>query len=244
MDARSIQAYDAPAQVASYDADMEIMHPNRSKMVQVALDLLPFDRSSALRALDLGIGTGFFTERFLKQFSPSCVVAIDGAKAMVELAKARLKGMAGQVEFRIGDFRRVSELAGSDGPFDVVYSAFALHHLNRSDKQAVIAASLALLKPAGWFVNADIVVAGQPEVEERYQALRVEGIVERAAGKDPRFQNAASTRRFLHELELRDGDQPQTIVDDLRTLADAGLQKPSVFWAEQREVVMGGQNAR
>jgi hypothetical protein len=39
---RSIKAYDIPERVASYDAEMELMHPNRSKMVAVALEVLPF----------------------------------------------------------------------------------------------------------------------------------------------------------------------------------------------------------
>jgi len=241
MEQRSIAAYDAPDVVASYDADMDVMHPNRFKMAQIALEILPFAPGSALRALDLGIGTGFFTERFLQHFPGSQVVAIDGAKAMVELAKARLKTLANQVEFRIGDFRQLNKLAGNDGPFEVVYSMFALHHLSRSDKQAVVGQSLGMLRPGGWFVNADITVAGTSEIEQRFQELRVEGIVNRAGGKDPRFQDAGSTRRYLDELEKRDADQPQTLLDDVQTLRDAGLPQASVFWAEYREVVMGGK---
>jgi tRNA (cmo5U34)-methyltransferase len=241
MAQRSIEAYDAPQVVASYDADMEVMHPNRAKMVQIALDVLPFERGATLRALDLGIGTGFFTQRLLQRFPGSHVVAIDGAKAMVALAQARLKDLARQVDFRIGDFRQVKELAGSDAPFDFVYSAFALHHLNRTDKQAVVHESIELLRPGGWFLNADIVVAGQPQVEERIQQLRVAGIVARAAGKEDRFKDAQSTRRYLDDLEKRDGDQSQTMLDDLQTLKDAGLRDASVFWLEYREAVMGGR---
>jgi tRNA (cmo5U34)-methyltransferase len=241
MAQRSIEAYDAPGVVASYDADMEVMHPNRSKMVQIALEVPPFEPGAGLRALDLGIGTGYFTQRFLQRFPASRVVAIDGAKAMVALAHARLKDLARQVEFRIGDFRQTKKLAGGDGPFDVVYSAFALHHLNRTDKEAVVKQSLDLLRPGGWFLNADIVVAGQPQVEERIQELRVAGIVERSGGKDARFQDTASTRRYLDDLEKRDADQPQTLLDDLQSLTAAGLRNASVFWLEYREAVMGGQ---
>jgi len=238
---RSIEAYDAPQVVASYDADMEVMHPNRSKMVQVALEVPPFIPGATLRAMDLGIGTGFLTQRFLQRFPGSQVVAIDGARSMVKLAQARLKTLASQVEFRIGDFRELKTLAANAGRFDVVYSAFALHHLNRSDKQAVVRESLELLRPGGWFLNADIVVAGESKVEERIQELRVAGIVARAAGKDDRFKDAQSTRRYLDDLEKRDGDQPQTLLNDLQILNDAGLQHASVFWLEYREAVMGGQ---
>jgi trans-aconitate 2-methyltransferase len=79
MTERSIGAYDVSQRVESYDADMELMHPNRSKMVQIALELLPFPKTAALCAVDLGIGTGYFTERFLNYFPNSKVLGIDGA---------------------------------------------------------------------------------------------------------------------------------------------------------------------
>jgi len=122
-----------------------------------------------------------------------------------------------------------------------VYSSYALHHLNRNDKQAVVGESLEILRPAGWFLNADIVVAESPQVEQRLQELRVKGIVERAGGRDVRFQDALSTRRFLDELEKRDGDQPQTLLEDLQILTRAKVRNASVFWLEYREAVCGGQ---
>ena len=65
MSEESIAAYDVSQRVETYDADMELMHPNRSKMVQVAIEVLPFPMTAALRAIDLGIGTRYFTERLL-----------------------------------------------------------------------------------------------------------------------------------------------------------------------------------
>ena len=158
MTERSIAAYDVSQRVKTYDADMELMHPNRSKMVQVALEVLPFPKTAALRAIDLGIGTGYFTERFLNNFPNSRVLGIDGAQAMIELAKARLKSLASRVEFVIGDFRRLQELAPDAGTVDVVFSAYALHHLSRADKETVLRQVVELLVPGGWFVNADLIV--------------------------------------------------------------------------------------
>src|SRR4029078_6027624 len=102
MTERSIAAYDVSQRVKTYDADMNLMHPNRSKMVQVALEVLPFPSTATLRAIDLGIGTGYFTKRFLINFPNSHVVGVDGAQAMIELAKERLKSLASRVEFVIG----------------------------------------------------------------------------------------------------------------------------------------------
>src|SRR4029077_3168425 len=110
MEQRSIDAYDLPQRVESYDADMEVMHPNRAKMVEVALEILPIRRESALRALDLGIGTGYFTKKLLERYPSGLVVAVDGAKAMIDLAKERLGVSAGKVDFRLGGLHAHKQL--------------------------------------------------------------------------------------------------------------------------------------
>ena len=241
MTERSIAAYDVSQRVKTYDADMELMHPNRSKMVQVALEVLPFPKTAALRAIDLGIGTGYFTEQFLKHFPNSRILGIDGAQAMVELAKERLKSLASRVEFVIGDFRNLRPLAPSAGLADVVFSAYALHHLGRPDKERVLRRMVELLVPGGWFVNADLIVADSPELESRLQEIRVTGIMERAHGSDNRFADLASTRRFLADLEKNERDQPLTLAEDLELLRSSGLKNVSAFWLEYRELVSAGQ---
>lgn len=241
MTEQSIAAYDVSQRVKTYDADMELMHPNRSKMVQVAIEVLPFPRTAALRAIDLGIGTGYFTEQFLKHFPNSRVLGIDGAQAMIDLAKARLTSLASRVQFVIGDFRKLQELAPDAGTIDVVFSAYALHHLSRADKETVLRQVGELLVPGGWFVNADLIVADSPELEGRLQEIRVAGIVERAHGSDNRFADSASTRRFLADLEKKEADQPLTLSEDLEVLRSSGLKNVSAFWLEYRELVSGGQ---
>jgi len=241
MTERSIAAYDVLQRVKTYDADMELMHPNRSKMVQIALEVLPFPETASLRAIDLGIGTGYFTERFLNHFPNSRILGIDGAQAMIELAKTRLMSSASRVEFVIRDFRKLRELAPDVGPADVVFSGYALHHLSRSDKEAVLQQVVALLVPGGWFVNADLIIADSPELHSRFQELRVAGIVERARGSDSRFADAASTREFVANLEKNEADQPLRLAEDLALLRSSGLKNVSAFWLEYRELVSGGQ---
>jgi hypothetical protein len=67
MHSDSVEAYDLPERVRRYDADMDIMHPLRWKMIEVALELLPFHQTRSLMALDLGVGTGVFSKQFLEK---------------------------------------------------------------------------------------------------------------------------------------------------------------------------------
>jgi trans-aconitate 2-methyltransferase len=237
----SIAAYERPARVASYDADMDVMHPNRHKMAAIALEILPFDPQVTITALDLGIGTGFFTQRFLERYPRARVISVDGSKSMVELARTRLASLTARVDFRIADFRQLQETIPEKECGDVVFSSYALHHLNRSEKVEVIRRALGFLKPEGWLINADIIRSDSRVIEERIQQVRVDGIVRRGAALDPRFRDAGSTRQFLNELEATDQDQPLVLAEDLQVLRDAGLRHTAVFWSEYREAVIGGR---
>ena len=238
----SVRAYDLEKRVAAYDADMDLMHPLRSKMAAVVLDVLPWAKSEALRAVDLGAGTGLLTSRFLDAFSHASVVAVDGAAAMLDLCRSRTRASAERVEFLIADFRAIPSGRLAPNSVDVVFSAYALHHLSRQEKSALIAQSLVWLKPGGWFLNADIVAAQDPRVDRRLQDLREAGIVSRA-GADPRFQTCAATRQYIEDMEKNELDQPLTLDADLDTARQAGLHSAEVFWKEYREAVWGGPKA-
>jgi ubiquinone/menaquinone biosynthesis C-methylase UbiE len=235
-----IAAYDVPERIASYEADMDIMHPNRHKMVQIAVGILPFDRREALRVLDLGSGTGFFTKRLLDTFPNARVIAVDGAAAMMTVASERLGGQSDRVSFRTGDFRELDTLLSPGERGHLVISSYALHHVERSAKVAIVRRCAEFLEADGWFVNADVIVGATPVVEARYQKLRLAGIVSRAAPEDPRFGNPERARTFLDELEATEGDQPLSLKEDLAVLSAAGLRHVDVFWSEYREAVTGG----
>lgn len=241
MKSNSIAAYKLPARVASYDADMDVMHPNRHKMVDVALEILPFDPAAKITALDLGTGTGFFTQRFLAKFPQARVISVDGSNSMVDLARTRLGSLVAKVDFRIGDFRQLQDIIPESAHGDAAFSSYALHHLSHSEKREVIRQALRFLKPGGWLINADIVTSESKVIDERIQQLRVDGIVRRGHAIDPRFRDAESTRQFLDQLEATDGDQPLTLAGDLQAFREAGLTHTSVFWSEYREVVIGGR---
>ncbi len=230
MHSESVEAYDLPERVDTYDADMDIMHPLRWKMIEIALEILPFDQTRSLRALDLGVGTGVFSKRFLEKYPNSKVVAIDGAASMMELARSRLGGLAQRVEWVLSDFQTMPTTVTDPETFDVVISSYALHHLNAQEKLAVVKSVVQAINPAGWFLNADVVVAEAPDVERRIQEIRVEAVTDRAPAEDKRFLSTDATRQFLNDLEAAEQDQPQTLATDIRILRESGITNAEVFW--------------
>lgn len=238
---KSIAAYQPAGRIAAYDAEMEIMHPNRQKMVSIALEVLPFQWDGALTAIDLGVGTGYFTRRFLEAFAKARVYAIDGSQAAIEMAKERLAPFADAIDYRTGDFRETVRLLADVRDADVVFTSYAMHHLTHEEKIATMRQALNLLKPGGWFVNADIVIAESSAVEERIQALRRAGIMERAPEWYTQFRDDESTRVYLAEMEAEEGDQPHTLRDDLEALTAAGYRDVATWWQEYREAVTAGR---
>ncbi|MCP5042966.1 MAG: class I SAM-dependent methyltransferase [bacterium] len=240
MHSDSIEAYDLPERVRAYDADMDVMHPLRWKMIEIALEVLPFQQGRALRALDLGVGTGVFSKRLLEKYPNSTVVAIDGAASMLQLAEARLGKLAQRVEWVQADFRSIPDAFTEPGTFDVAISSYALHHLDTREKLAALKTVVQAMKPGGWFMNADIVIAAASDVEQRIQEMRVQAVTDRAPADDERFCSARATRQFLDDLEEAEHDRPQTLAEDMRVLRESGIASAEVFWREYREVVIGG----
>ena len=106
------------------------------------------------RVLDLGTGTGETARRVLARHPEASLVGIDSSPEMVALAAAELAS----VEVRVG--RLEAELPA--GPFELVTSALAVHHLTSEDRRSLFARIAAALAPGGRFVLADVVVPEDP----------------------------------------------------------------------------------
>ena len=91
------------------------------------------------RALEIGCGTGNFTEKFAR--SGAKIVAVDISPDLLEKARAR-----GLPESQVRFLAKPFEQCDVDGPFDAVIGSSILHHL---DIQPALAKILALLKPGG-----------------------------------------------------------------------------------------------
>jgi 2-polyprenyl-3-methyl-5-hydroxy-6-metoxy-1,4-benzoquinol methylase len=112
----------------------------RAAMIAVAGGLGP-----GLRVLEIGCGTGIFTETFAT--SGAHVVAIDVSEELIAIARARALP-AERVEFRCIAFEELHSTAG----FDAIVGSSVLHHLNLETALPVIRS---LLKPGGAIAFAE-----------------------------------------------------------------------------------------
>jgi SAM-dependent methyltransferase len=118
------------------------------------------------RAVDLGCGSGRHASLLASRFRQ--VLGVDVSEPMLAIARGRRAHP--NVSYQRRDLRDVR--AETDGRFDLVFSAYALHHV--PDLQETLRGIRALLAPRGRVVLVDV-VAHRPDVPRRWfaaQAIR------------------------------------------------------------------------
>ena len=99
--------------------------------------------------LELGIGTGETARRILESHPKARLTAIDSSEEMLGRARQVVNG-----DLRLA--RLQDPLP--EGPFDLVVSALAVHHLDAPGKQDLFRSVADVLHPGGTFVLGDLVV--------------------------------------------------------------------------------------
>ena len=107
-----------------------------------------------MRLLELGTGTGETATHVLAAHPGATLVGIDASEPMLSHARLRLP----DADLRVA--RLQDPLPG--GPFDLVFSALAVHHLDGPEKRDLFARVAAVLAPGGRFVLGDLIVPDDP----------------------------------------------------------------------------------
>ena len=109
----------------------------------------------AARILELGTGTGETARRVLERHPGAHLTGIDVSPEMLEEARRALP----DADLRVA---RLEDPLPA-GPFDLVVSTLAVHHLDAAGKADLFARVAAVLEPGGRFILADVVVPERPE---------------------------------------------------------------------------------
>ena len=132
--------------------------------------------------LDLGAGDGIATAVVAERQPVERAVLVDFSEPMMDAARERFApaNRAFDVSFVTGDFRETDwhgEVAGA-GPFDMVVSRFAIHHIPDEEKRALYGAVLWWLAPGGIFVNIEHVASASDLYEAAHDRMMIDGIID------------------------------------------------------------------
>jgi len=108
----------------------------------------------AATVLDLGTGTGETMRHVVERHPSAKFVCVDESEQMLEVART----VVPNADLRVA--RLQDDLP--EGPFDLVVSALAVHHLDPQEKAALFRAVADRLAPVGRFVLGDVIVPDDP----------------------------------------------------------------------------------
>jgi len=219
-----------------YSAFTEVFAGYRDLQAEVvaATDDLPVERF-----LDLGCGTGETAGRLLGLHHTATAVLVDANRAMLRAARSSLPSP------RVTALRQLLEDPLPTGPFDLVVSVLAVHHLESSEKAALFVRIREVLVPGGRFVLGDLVLeedevatAADPTAAAGARLRRalgdhgLVGVARLLAGRVGRWARPRTASGRIH-----DSDKPDRLSDQLEWLQAAGL-RPEVRWSEGSMVVV------
>jgi tRNA (cmo5U34)-methyltransferase len=139
------------------DGYLELMHEELPDYEALQAALVAATRGvTAARVLELGVGTGETTRRVLEQHPDVQLVGIDASAGMLGVARVALSGLP--VTLAVSRF----EDPLPPGPFDLVVSALAIHHLDGPGKASLFKRVGHVLAPGGRFAFGDVVVPDDP----------------------------------------------------------------------------------
>ena len=196
--------------VQYYDDWIRKAVPGYTDLFNVAKELIPFPAGDTIEILDLGAGTGLFSQHILERCPKGNFVLYDVAEKMLDVARERFRNFPGQFRYVTADYRTL----GDAGSFDLVISSLSIHHLDDRDKQELCRQVFQVLRKTGVFINIDLIKGPTPFLEEFYCNNWYEKM--RRAGASDEEIKAGIERRLAY-------DRDALMEDQLRWLQEAGF---------------------
>ena len=193
-------------------------------------------RTEQVRVLDLGCGDGILAERLVIVDPEIEVTLTDGSRDMLAAARVRLRGR------RVSEFCQVTFEEIIDGgfrrkPFDLIASAFAIHHLDLAGKGALFQRLYDLLAPGAYFVNVDVALNDEPAYTEWYYRLWREWIVDHE-------RTLSAEQSYAHvpeEARAKPENHYDPLQAQLEALHSAGYERIDCHYRYGPFAVYGGR---
>ena len=215
--------FDETAQ--QYEEGRRRLVPCYDDFYGTVMKLLTFPKSTHIRVLDLGAGTGILSRMIAEAFPNARITLVDISSEMLALAKESLG-----TDPRLRYMQSNIALLALPGEFDAVVSGLAIHHLKDDEKHALYGDIREALAPGGIFINAEQVRGPTAVLEKRYDDLWLTEVQDLEATEE----EIAQARKRMTE------DHPATLEVQLAWLREVGFRHVDSWYKNGRFAVFSG----
>jgi tRNA (cmo5U34)-methyltransferase len=220
-------AHHFEGQWRNYDDQIRGAIPLYDEALQLLVAVLTRSCATPRRILDLGVGTGNLAGLLLRAFPEAHLTGIDIVPDFLEIAQHRL------VEFRDRVDLVDADVASYDFPdgFDVVVTAFVLHHTEDVTKRRIYEQVYSSLNVGGCIANADFVDSASRLFSRVFDELRVAYMRQRGVTEE---------RIRVEHFEHRKLERPTPMETQLAWLRGIGFADVECFWKYLNLAIFGG----
>jgi tRNA (cmo5U34)-methyltransferase len=207
-----------------YDSQREYLIPCFKDFYTACLPLVK-SLTHAKNVLDIGAGTGLFTQ-FIYELNPSLhFTLVDLSAQMLDVARKRFDG-ADNFEYIECDFSK----DGLSGKYDIIISGLAIHHLVDADKAKLYKNIYQALNDGGLFINADQVAGKNLMFDSLYKYYWRETVTNSGLDREALIQAFERTKL----------DKFAPLETQLKMLEKAGFNEVDCIYKNMNFAVFGG----
>lgn len=207
-----------------YDSQRRSLIPCFDDFYTACLPLVK-SLTHAKKVLDIGAGTGLFSQ-FIYEVNPDLEFTLaDFSSQMLDVARERFQGES-NVEFLELDFSKDP----LPGKFDLIISSLAIHHLEDADKIKLYKSIYKALNDGGLFINADQVEGKNLLFDSLYKYLWRETV----------SHSGLDHEAIVQAFERTKLDKLSPLEDQLHWLQKAGFNEVDCIYKNLNFAVFGG----
>ncbi|MDA1036181.1 MAG: class I SAM-dependent methyltransferase [Chloroflexi bacterium] len=231
---RSGHHWQEPKRVAEYIDRTDQIIAERAIAFDLMTKLVPAEADASISVLDVGSGHGIVASFILEAFPNARAIGLDISDAMMDAGRQRMAKFGDRFRYVVGDFADgvLPAEATSQGPFDLVVSARAIHHLPAPLMATMYASIFQNLKPGGAFFNTDTASPDSGFLQDMYRKVSRIG---RPARTEP---SSRSPEQQAHDSMLHHKDA--TVLKHYEWLTAAGFTSVDCFWKKLNLALIGG----
>jgi tRNA (cmo5U34)-methyltransferase len=207
-----------------YDAQRKYLIPCFNDFYSACLPLVK-SLTHAKKVLDIGAGTGLFSQ-FIYDLNPDLHFTLaDLSGEMLDVARKRFDGAA-SFEYLELDFSK----AALPGKFDIIISSLAIHHLEDTDKAKLYKNVYLALNDGGLFINADQVAGKNLLFDSLYKYHWRETVT----------HSGLDHEALIQAFERTKLDKFAPLETQLQMLENAGFNEVDCIYKNMNFAVFGG----